>query len=82
MLTIMTLAAVFLAVGFALAVFMVLVKLVLLPFKLALGLFKLAIAVTFGGVLLLLGLPILAVLALPFLILGALAWGVVRLAQA
>ena len=79
MLTLMTLAGVFLAIGFAVALLVLLGKLILLPFKLAFGLLKVAIALTVGLGLLLLGLPLLLVLALPLLVLGLLAWGMLRL---
>lgn len=61
MFTLLTLGAVFVAIIVTVALLGLLVKLVLLPIKLAFGLFKLAI------------------LALPLLVLGALAWGMARL---
>jgi hypothetical protein len=79
MLTLMTLAGFFLAIGFAVMLLVLLAKLILLPFKLAFALLKVAIALTVGLGLLLLGLPLLLVLALPLLLLGLLAWGMLRL---
>ena len=79
MLTLLTLGAVFVAIIVTISLLGLLVKLILLPIKLALGLLKLAILGAFGLVLVLLGLPLLAVLALPILVLGALAWGMARL---
>jgi hypothetical protein len=82
MLTLMTLAGAILVTGFAVALLALLSKLVLLPFRLAFGLLKVAIALVIGVELLLLGLPLLLVFALPFLVLGVLAWGVARLVLA
>jgi hypothetical protein len=79
MFTLLTLGAVFVAIIVTVALLGLLVKLVLLPIKLAFGLFKLAILGALGLTLLLLGLPLLAILALPLLVLGALAWGMARL---
>ena len=67
MLTLMTLAGVFLAMGFAVALLVLLVKLILLPFKLAFGLSRSRSRLAVGLGLLLLGLPLLLVLALPLL---------------
>ena len=79
MFTLLTLGAVLTAIIVTVALLGLLVKLVLLPIKLALGLLKLAILGAVGLVVLLLGLPLLAFLALPLLLLGALAWGMARL---
>ena len=82
MLTLIFLAGVLLAVGFAVGVLALLLKLVLLPLKLAFGLAKLAVVCTVGLLLLMLGLPLLLVLGFPLLVLGVFVWGVAKLAFA
>jgi hypothetical protein len=79
MLTLMTLAGIFLVMGFAIVL---LLKLVLLPFRLAFGLLRVGIALAVGVALLVLGIPLLLVVALPLLVLGVLVWGMARLVLA
>lgn len=78
LLVLMTAAA--LAMG--LVLLLTLVKLVLLPVRLAFGLAKFALLGVAVVLLVLVGLPFLAVLIVPLAVVGALAWGAMRLVRA
>lgn len=79
LLAVMTVVALF-ATG--LVLLLALVKLVLLPVRLAFGLAKLAFLGVGALLLVLVGLPVLAVLLLPLAVLAAVAWGAARLVRA
>ncbi len=59
-----------------------LVKLLLLPVRLAFGVAKLAFLGVAAVLLVLVGLPFLAVFLLPLVVLGFAAWGAMRLVRA
>lgn len=82
MLGLLALAAVAALVVTGLVLLLTLVKLVLLPVRLAFGLAKVAFLGVAALLLVLVGLPFLAVLLLPLAVLGAVAWGAMRLMRA
>ncbi len=69
-------------VAMGLVLLLTLVKLVLLPVRLAFGLAKLAFLGVAAVLLVVVGLPFLAVLVLPLAVLGAVAGGAIRLVRA
>ncbi len=82
MLGLLALAVVAALVVTGLVLLLTLVKLVLLPVRLAFGLAKVAFLGVAALLLVLVGLPFLAVLLLPLAVLGAVAWGAMRLMRA
>jgi hypothetical protein len=81
MLVLLTLAMLAAVMAAGIAFLGVIVKLVLLPVRLAFGLTKVAILGVGTLILLLVGLPFVAVLLFPLVVLGALGWGAMRLAR-
>lgn len=75
-----------LLVGFGVAVVLatlaILLKLVLLPVRLAFGLAKLMSAAAVGIALLIVGLPFALILLFPLILVGVAVWGMVRLMAA
>ncbi len=82
MLTFLALSVAALGIAVVLAASVVLLKLLLLPVRLAFGVAKIACVLAAGGVLLLLGLPLLLVVIVPFLAMAAVVWGMLRLLAA
>lgn len=77
--TLLALSAVAVGAVVVFGIALVVVKLALLPLRLAFGLVKVILAVALGGLLLLVGLPVAAIMVVPLLFVGVVAWGMFRL---